>query len=284
MVDGGGEFYSFAYYPNVEVLNIGILINSVRHDPIDVTPFQPGYYADLGNETMDELREDLTEKKITPKVIHLGFYPKGRMRIHEMTYISFSAFLHRIKHLQMEELPPPDFEIFIQSQRFTMPKINDNENVHYSFPIENGDADFQLKAVSFFLQYEYVTFPKDLIPVENPSPSVHNCTNKFLRKRETYANILGEGHLDFLDNYIKKYIKYFYAMCNAALDVEFYKTHVYNQGPHTFSINRRDDGWVLMNDQHSFEIDNIGQMSEMLKNEVVDAIVLEIETGKRLKE
>ncbi|KAI3378584.1 hypothetical protein SNEBB_007107 [Seison nebaliae] len=283
LVEGFGDFYEFAYYPTIEVLNIELETENVKHDPIDVTSFQPGYYADIGQETIDNIRKDLTEKKITPKVIHLGFAPQHHMRIHEMTYTNFASFLDGVKDLEVEKFPPPNFKVHIQAQIFTLPKINNNDNLYYSFPTANGDSNYQLKAASFFIQEEYVAFPKDFIEMENSSPSVRQCIQNFFKKMDMYVNMGDLKNLDFFNSYTAKYIKYFYAMCNAVFDVNFYKTFVREEGIHSFSINRRGEGWVLMNDQHSFKIDYIGHITELLKNEVLDAVVLEMDNKKKIE-
>ncbi|KAI3378583.1 hypothetical protein SNEBB_007106 [Seison nebaliae] len=281
MVEGVDRSYNFNYYPTIEVLNMELKIDNVKHDPIDVTPFRPNYYAVVGEEIIGNIRKDLTEKKIIPKVIHLGFAPQHQMRFHEMTYINFVSFLDRVKDFQVDEIPPPSFKVYVQGQRLSLPKINNNDNLYYSFPTANGDSNYQLKAASFFIQDEYVALPKDFIQTKNPSQSVRQCTQNFFKKMNVYTNMRLMRNFDDFKNYIGKHIKYFHAMCNALFNVNFYNYFVIKGSVHTFSINRRVEGWVLMNDQHSFKIDNIGEMSEMLKNEVVDAVVLELETEKK---
>ncbi|KAI3389325.1 hypothetical protein SNEBB_001442 [Seison nebaliae] len=266
--------YMYNYYPKLELLNIELFLGNVLYNPIDIKPFLPSYYFEVGHFLMDALRHDLKKDKAEPKLIHMAFLDIPNLRIHQITYYLFFHYLQDLLPNGIENAPPPDFPIYVEYQLFTVPSIR-KWTTFFPFPCCQITPKFQLKGLSIRLYAEVELSFRNIPSQNNVFNGVGDCVENFYLKMKDYV----WGDLaEFLLLYMKKYALRFRGLCTALLDEkEFYPLYdEMGDYMHTFSIIQKNDDWFFMNDQHSFRIDDIDKMTYLLKNERVDAVVLEV--------
>ncbi|KAI3382202.1 hypothetical protein SNEBB_004782 [Seison nebaliae] len=218
-LDVSGHLYRYIYYPKIRVLNVEFELENVQHDPIHITSFQSCYYNDIDHSIINNLNDEMVKRKIRPKVIQIAFHEKPIMRIHERTFFKFSQFLSRLKGEGILNAPPPDFSVFLQTQRFTMPRINE-ETIYFPFPTDIGEKNYELKAISFRIYQEFELLMSHIPPIIHESSTVKNCVEKFRAKTVSYLDSSEIKILIFLYAYMEKYIGYFNTICLTVLDNE----------------------------------------------------------------
>ncbi|KAI3387999.1 hypothetical protein SNEBB_008514 [Seison nebaliae] len=262
------------YYPMLRVFNLELGLNRMKSDGIKTIKFYRDYYDQIGQHTMGPLRHYIIDKKIKPKTIQISFRESIILRIHERTYPSFVAFINTFILDGIEASPIPDFKVFLETPRFTMPSLTENSIIGYPFPSDQGDTFYPMIGMTFRIseQFEYQMGATNTLMVES---DVLLCVEKIRIITKRYFKTPAES--EFLDLYVRKYVGYFQSLC-AKIFLSFAEYNIdVNQEKkfHRFAVTNLLGKWRLMDDQYSFVVGDIQTVFSYMENLVIDSVLLE---------
>ncbi|KAI3385214.1 hypothetical protein SNEBB_001956 [Seison nebaliae] len=271
------EKFLSIYYPNLKVLNVEFVSVKGVHNYLDIHPFLPTYLNFIGDETIGAISHKIKYTYDDVEVIHLGFEYEPGIKLHDRTYLMFVEFLTIMILEDYNDLPYPDFSIFLNRQLFTVPRINRNILL-YPFPIEQQNRQYQLKALSINLYNEAEINLKEIPISYTKNKEITECVENIRQKTLNYIHHRNNSIIPrILNKYLIDYEDQFNGLCRELLNKgELYTKLMENtHRVHSLSVISKDGIWYCMNDDQSFQIDDIERFSVMIENEIVEAVVLE---------
>ncbi|KAI3386307.1 hypothetical protein SNEBB_010093 [Seison nebaliae] len=151
--------------------------------------------------------------------------------------------------------------------------------VQYPFPINNRNQSYKLISLSIKMFKEQQINLHDLPKNNKNHELVNDCVNGIM---ERTREMLRTHNLQILEKYIRlnsQPIKLvLIRTCRFLLARDTFLSFYRVTSPvHAFSLVQRQNSWYLMNDDFSLKINDIGQMTRMLKHESVAGALLETE-------
>ncbi|KAI3380587.1 hypothetical protein SNEBB_004703 [Seison nebaliae] len=280
------ESYPFHlnWFSKIRMLNLQALLPGIEYNPADIRPLLPNYLYMFEKNDVYQLNERLSKLKIDPSIITISFGAVSISRLHNRFYYDFIQLLNRTYQLNVS-YNLRHLNVYYYLQSISMPSLKPNNNTKYTFTVNKTEKIFTLKGISILLMEENVIKlneigqPIKLLPkIEKLSK---NCQDDMIIH---INNLLLERNLTTLLRLMEiniRTIKLQFNKICTFLMTKARRTYSDNHGVHGIGLISRNEQWILMNDNNSFVINDIGNFSHMLKDESVNSVLLEEELEER---
>ncbi|KAI3385874.1 hypothetical protein SNEBB_006283 [Seison nebaliae] len=263
------HYYKLSYYPEINMMNIEFKITALPRYEFDTPrPFLPDYQQIVGKEITAELKRGTSFLHYDPDVIFMSLSESLIYEIHPVTleYMATSLIDSFYKKGCCKRFVLGNFPVVVKRQYYTVPSLKNNENLIIELPFHKKNAFYQIKAISIALDDEDLVMFNNLKDTPGFVVKTNSrCTDIFFSK--VMEDVRTSDRKVF--NYLRK--NSHYVLDALRVICEWLDASALSQLGnastlvHTFSLIQRMNQWILFNDQYSLKIDDIEQLTDVLK-------------------